>query len=56
VLRVAKRFFPNKVRDAFKNAALAAAGIPLLRVVVTGRYDRAALRANIQEIMGAAAG
>jgi hypothetical protein len=42
-----------KDRDAFKDAALAAAGIPLLMVVVTGRYDRAALRAKIQKIMRA---
>jgi hypothetical protein len=44
-----------KHRDAFKDATLAAAGVPLLRVVVTGRYSVAALRVRIREAMGVVA-
>jgi very-short-patch-repair endonuclease len=40
-----------KERDAFKDAVLAAAGMPLLRVV-TGRFSVAALRARIREMIG----
>jgi Protein of unknown function (DUF2726) len=34
-------------RDKFKNAALGAAGVPILRVRAAGRYDEGDLRANI---------
>jgi hypothetical protein len=36
-----------KKRDAFKNAALEAAGLPLLRVKAASRYDVGALRSSI---------
>ena len=34
-------------RDAFKDAALASAGLPMLRVTAAGRYDAAAIRGLI---------
>jgi hypothetical protein len=37
-----------KERDAYKDAALAAAGVPVLRVAVTGRYDVAELRERVK--------
>jgi hypothetical protein len=44
-----------KGRDGFKNAAPATGGVPLLGVIVAGRYGRGALRARIMETMGAVA-
>jgi hypothetical protein len=38
-------------RDAFKNAVLVAAGVPLLRVTAAARYDVAQLRANVQSAL-----
>ena len=37
-------------RDAFKDAALAAAGVPIIRVRAAGRYDVAELRAMIGKL------
>ena len=34
-------------RDAFKDAALESAGLPMLRVTAAGRYDAAAIRGQI---------
>jgi hypothetical protein len=39
-------------RDAFKDAALVAAGLPLLRVRAAARYDVAGLRSSIQAAAG----
>jgi len=38
-------------RDQFKDQALAAAGVPLLRVRVAARYDLADLRARIGQVI-----
>jgi hypothetical protein len=38
-------------RDAFKNAALGSAGIPLLRVSVASRYDMADLRGTVRKAL-----
>jgi hypothetical protein len=38
-------------RDRFKEAALAAAGMPLLRVLAASRYNATELRASIQEAL-----
>jgi len=38
-------------RDDFKDAALASARVPMLRVTAAGRYDAAVLRARIQETL-----
>ena len=40
-----------KERDAFKDAILDAAGVPVLRVRAAGRYDVAELRAKILRIV-----
>jgi hypothetical protein len=39
-------------RDRFVNIALAAAGVPLLRVKVQERYETAALRKDIEDALG----
>jgi hypothetical protein len=41
-------------RDAFKNDALASAGVPIVRVVVTGWYEVADLRARIRTALASA--
>jgi hypothetical protein len=43
----------TRKRDAFKNAALAAASVPILRVTAARRYDAADLRARIQAALSA---
>lgn len=40
-------------RDAFKDAALASAGVPLLRVAAAGRYDAAELMKRIRAALSA---
>lgn len=39
-------------RDRFLNTALAAAGVPLLRVKVQDKYETAALRKDLEEALG----
>jgi very-short-patch-repair endonuclease len=41
----------RRERDAFKDAVLAAAGIPLYRVRVQGTYDSSELRRQIQRLI-----
>src|SRR4029078_4148293 len=38
--------------DRFVNAALAAAGVPLLRVRVQEKYETAVLRKDLEDVMG----
>jgi very-short-patch-repair endonuclease len=42
----------RKERDAFVDAALGAAGLPILRVTCAANYDRGALRKSIREKLG----
>jgi hypothetical protein len=39
-------------RDRFVNTALAAAGVPLLRVRLQEKYETAALRKDLEDVMG----
>jgi hypothetical protein len=41
-----------RLRDACKDAALASAGLPLLRVAVVARYDEGELRAMVKAGVG----
>jgi very-short-patch-repair endonuclease len=42
----------RKARDAFVDAALSAAGLPILRIPCAPQYDRGALRKSIREKLG----
>jgi len=42
-----------RASDAFKDAALAAAGVPLIRVVASNRYDVDALRGRLESALHA---
>lgn len=42
----------RRARDAFVDAALGAAGLPILRVPCAAQYDRGALRKSIREKLG----
>ena len=39
-------------RDRFVNTALAAAGVPLLRVLLQEKYETAVLRRDLEDVMG----
>jgi very-short-patch-repair endonuclease len=45
-----------KESDAFKNAALGAAGVPILRVVAAGRYEEAEIRSKVRAALSASPG
>lgn len=42
----------RKVRDAFVDEALGAAGLPILRITCAAHYDKGALRKSIREKLG----
>jgi hypothetical protein len=45
-------FLDRGSRDRFVNTALAAAGVPLLRVKVQEKYETAVLRKDLEDVMG----
>lgn len=45
-------FLDRGHRDRFVNTALAAAGVPLLRVKVQEKYETAVLRKDLEDVMG----
>jgi hypothetical protein len=45
-------FLDRGNRDRFVNTALAAAGVPLLRVKVQEKYETAVLRKDLEDVMG----